>query len=285
MAEHSRFVACKPHRWHVQEAGQGPLLLLLHGAGGGAQSWRHLFPLLIQSNRVICIDLPGQGFTKMGLHRRCGLDEMADDVLALCHDQSWIPDMIIGHSAGAAISLRMAEMMQPNAPRIVGINAALGNFDGLAGVVFPIIAKTLAMVPFVADIFKASATRPKSVERLIEGMGSHLPTKDLRWYRALVGSRDHVNGTLQMMAQWTLDGLLERLPENTANAILIAATGDKAVPHKISKTCAEKMPNGNYHEIFGLGHLLHEEDAPMIANLIQSFLELRQETNEMGHAI
>jgi magnesium chelatase accessory protein len=112
-----------------------------------------------------------------------------------------------------------------------------------------------------------------------------LPTKDLRWYRALVGSRDHVNGTLQMMAQWTLDGLLERLPENTANTILIAATGDKAVPHKTSKTCAEKMPNGNYHEIFGLGHLLHEEDAPMIANLIQSFLELRQETNEMGHAI
>ena len=283
MAEYSRFVPCKPHRWHVQEAGQGPLLLLLHGAGGGTQSWRNLFPLLIQSNRVICIDLPGQGFTKMGSNRRCGLDEMAEDVLALCYDQSWVPDMIVGHSAGAAIGLRMAEMMQSKVPRVVGINAALGNFNGLAGVVFPIIAKTLAMVPFVADIFKASATRPKSVERLIEGTGSYLPTEELRWYRALVGSRDHVNGTLQMMAQWTLDDLLKRLPENTANTILIAATGDKAVPYTTSKACAEKMPNGIYHEVRDLGHLIHEEDALMISDMIHSFLASNPETNEMGH--
>jgi magnesium chelatase accessory protein len=283
MAEHSRFVFSKPHRWHVQEAGRGPLLLLLHGAGGATQSWRHLFPLLIQSNRVICIDLPGQGFTKMGSNRRCGLDEMAEDVLALCHDQSWVPDMIVGHSAGAAIGLRMVEMMQSNLPRIVGINAALGNFDGLAGVVFPIIAKTLAMVPFVADIFTASTTRPKSVERLIEGTGSHLSIEDLRWYRTLVGSRDHVNGTLQMMAQWRLDDLLKRLPENTANTILIAATGDKAVPHTTSKACAEKMPNGRYHALHGLGHLVHEEDAPTISDLIHSFLESELETREMGH--
>lgn len=285
MAEDSRFVTCKPHRWHVQEAGQGPLLLLLHGAGGGTQSWRHLFSLLIQSNRVICIDLPGQGFTKMGSHRRCGLNEMAEDVLALCHDQDWEPDTIVGHSAGAAIGLRMAELMQPNAPRIVGLNAALGNFDGLAGVVFPIIAKTLAMVPFVADVFKASATRPKSVERLIEGTGSHLPAEDLRWYRALVGSRDHVNGTLQMMAQWTLDDLLKRLPQNMADTLLIAATGDKTVPHSTSKTCAEKMPNGRYYEVPDLGHLIHEEDAPMIADLIHSFLQSKPKSTEIGRAI
>lgn len=279
------FVTCKPHRWHVQDAGQGPLLLLLHGAGGGTQSWRHLFPHIVTQNRVVCIDLPGQGFTKLGNHRRCGLDEMAEDVLALCKDQDWSPHTIVGHSAGAAIGLRMAEMMQPNAPRIVGINAALGNFDGLAGVVFPIIAKTLAMVPFVADIFKASATRPKSVERLIEGTGSHLPTEDLRWYRALVGSRDHVNGSLQMMAQWTLDGLLKRLPDNKAETLLIAATGDKAVPHTTSKTCAEHMPNGTYREVPDLGHLVHEENAPMIADLIHSFLQSAQKNDEMRNAI
>lgn len=272
MAEHSRIVTCKPHRWHVQEAGAGPLLLLLHGAGGGTQSWRHLFPLLMHSKRVVCIDLPGQGFTKLGDPRRCGLDDMAQDVLALCRDQDWRPDTIIGHSAGAAIALRMAEMMQPNPPRIVGINAALGNFDGLAGLVFPIIAKTLAMVPFVADIFKASATRPKSVERLIECTGSHLPTDDLKWYRHLVGSRDHVNGTLQMMAQWTLDELLKRLPENKAPTLLIAATGDKAVPYKTSKDCAALLPHADYYEVVDLGHLVHEEDAGLIADLIQRFL-------------
>ena len=28
----SRHIACKPHLWHVQEMGTGPLILLLHGA-------------------------------------------------------------------------------------------------------------------------------------------------------------------------------------------------------------------------------------------------------------
>ena len=272
MATHSRFVTCKPHRWHVQEAGAGPQVLLLHGAGGATQSWRHLFPLLTKTNRVICIDLPGQGFTKLGASRRCGLDEMAEDVLALCQDQSWEPDAIIGHSAGAAIGLRMAEMMGPKPPRVIGINAALGNFDGLAGIVFPIVAKTLAMVPFVADIFKASATRPKSVERLIDGTGSKLPPEELQWYRHLVGSRDHVNGALQMMAQWTLDGLIERLPQNPATTLLIAAKGDKTVPYRTSKDCAALLPNGSYAEIPDLGHLVHEEDAGLIADLITNFL-------------
>ena len=84
LAAHSRFVTCKPHRWHVQEVGSGPTLLLLHGAGGSTQSWRHIAPRLAERAHVVALDLPGQGFTRSGSRQRHGLIPTAQDIAALC---------------------------------------------------------------------------------------------------------------------------------------------------------------------------------------------------------
>ncbi len=60
-ADCSRFVDTGDVRWHVQEMGQGPTLLLLHGTGAFLHSWSELMTLLAQSHHVIAVDLPGQG--------------------------------------------------------------------------------------------------------------------------------------------------------------------------------------------------------------------------------
>lgn len=270
MGAHSRVVVCRPHRWHVQEMGEGPLLLMIHGAGGATQSWRHLMPLLAQTHRVIAMDLPGQGMTKLGARQRCGLRYMAEDLDRLCAQEGWHPEAIIGHSAGTAIALEMTR--QRPAQQVVGINAALGNFKGLAGLLFPAMAKALALTPMVARIFTASAAQPASVRRLIEGTGSTLPDDDLRWYRALVSDRDHVDGTLAMMAQWDLNPLLRALPGHEAKTLLITGNLDKAVPPTTSADVAAQMSNARHINLPNLGHLAHEEDAPAIQALISSFL-------------
>jgi magnesium chelatase accessory protein len=251
--------------------GEGPLLLLIHGAGGATQSWRHLMPLLAKKYRTIAVDLPGQGFTKLGAQRRCGLDEMSADLQQLANQQGWHPVALIGHSAGAAIALRMAEEMTPP-PQVIGLNAALGNFKGLAGVLFPIMAKMLAAMPGVAQLFTASAARPQSVERLISGTGSTLSSQERRFYQALVSDRGHVDATLSMMAQWSLDGLLSRLPDHPARSLLIAASNDKSVPPSTSRDAAARMPDADFIELPGLGHLAHEEAAETVLHPIQSFL-------------
>ncbi|MFK7837166.1 MAG: alpha/beta fold hydrolase BchO [Sulfitobacter sp.] len=271
-AAHSQFVLCKPHRWHIQDMGTGPLLLLLHGAGGATQSWRHLMPLLARDHRVVAIDLPGQGFTKSGAQQRMGLVPMAQDIATLCQDQGWVPQVIIGHSAGAAIALEMARHVSP-APPVIGINAALGNFKGLAGLLFPLMAKALAMTPWVARMFTASTSRPQSVTRLIEGTGSHLTEDDLQWYRALIGDTGHVDGTLAMMAQWDLNPLLRALPVHPSKTLLVAGERDKAVPPGTSRDVAAKMQNGQAITLPGLGHLAHEEDAKAVFDAITDFLK------------
>ncbi len=275
LAQHSRFVTHKPHRWHLQELGEGPTLLLIHGAGGATHSWRHLIPLLSVRYRCVAVDLPGQGFTQLGAQHRCGLDPMAEDLLALCHAENIDPVCIIGHSAGVAIALRMAEMMHPSPPAVIGINAALGTFEGLAGILFPVLAKTIAMLPLAANLFSATSSE-QSVQRIIKGTGSALSPQDITLYRRLVGSPTHVNATLKMMSQWELEPLLNRLARNAARTLLIAADGDRAVPPATSQKAAEKMPDAVCKTLLGLGHLAHEEDAAATAALILPFLESTQ---------
>jgi magnesium chelatase accessory protein len=168
----------------------------------------------------------------------------------------------------------MVEMMEGAPPQIIGINAALEPFDGLAGVFFPIIAKTIAALPLAADFFSATTARGNGVERIIKGTGSNLPAEDLDYYRRLVASRDHVNATLRMMAQWNLEGLLERLPQLDARTLFIVGDRDKAVPPAVSVTAANRMPNASCTTLPGLGHLAHEEDAEAVAALVLAALDL-----------
>ncbi|MEW9921740.1 alpha/beta fold hydrolase BchO [Marimonas sp. MJW-29] len=270
-ATHSRFVFCKPHRWHVQEMGEGPLLMLIHGAGGATQSWRHLMPLLAQHYHVVAVDLPGQGFTRSGAQQRMGLVPMAQDLTGLCLDQDWQPAVLIGHSAGAAIALEMAQHRSP-APPVVGLNAALGTFKGLAGVLFPLMAKALAMTPWVARLFTASTSRPGSVTRLIKGTGSDLPSEDLRWYRALVSDEAHVDGTLAMMAQWDLTPLQRALPSHPSRTLLIVGENDRTVPPSTSRDVAARIPDCKMMSLPGLGHLAHEENAEAVFAAMADFL-------------
>ncbi len=267
LAAYSRQLLHRPHRWHIQEHGQGPLILLIHGAGGATQSFRGLFPILAKTHRVITVDLPGQGFTQLGAQQRCGLDHMSEDLLALCRNQGWVPDLVVGHSAGAAIALRMWELgMQPTRG-IVGINAALGNFKGVAGWLFPMMAKALAATPFSAGIFANTTTR-SSVRNLVQGTGSQLDQEGLELYYRLATDKAHVDATLSMMAQWSLDSLLARLGKVDVPVHLIVGLADKAVPPQVSRDAAQKIPHAKLTELPNLGHLAHEEDPQCIAELV-----------------
>lgn len=271
LKEHSRIVNSAPHRWHVQEAGSGPTILLIHGAGASTQSWRTLFPLLAQNFHVVAFDLPGQGFTRLGNRARCGLDPMAQDIAKLIAQEGWAPDVLVGHSAGGAIALRLSELLEKT-PSVVGINAALGNFKGVAGWLFPLTAKFLALAPFAAELFVATSSSRKNITRLINGTGSKLPPEELDLYRRLASNRNHVDATLAMMAQWTLDDLLSRLPQIETRTLFIASEGDKAVPPSNSQNAAASMLNAACIVLPDLGHLAHEEDPDQILNLITEFV-------------
>ena len=268
----TRRIAARPHDWNVIDTGgDGPALLLLHGAGGAGHSFRNLIPLLAPRYRVIVPDLPGQGFTRSGARGRYGIDAMAEDMATLCRDMGVAPLALIGHSAGAALALRMASLLNPRG--IVGINAALGAFDGAAGVMFPLLARVLAVTPFIPHVVARLWGNPATVAKLLTATGSPLDATGQAQYLTLVRDAAHVDGTLGMMAQWRLDDLMRQLSTIATPTLLIASSGDLAVPARISQDAARHMPAATYAELPGHGHLVHEEAAAEVADLILPFLD------------
>jgi magnesium chelatase accessory protein len=263
-------IASAPHRWHVQVMGRGPDLLLLHGAGASAHSFRGLISLLAESHRVIVPDLPGHGWTRVGRRGRAGVDAMAQDLTALCDAQGWRPVAVVGHSAGAALGLRMA---QDRPVPVIGINAALGAFDGMAGWLFPILAKTLTYAPFVPQIFARLSGTTARVTALLVSTGSPLDATGVEMYRRLVARPDHVTGALNMMAEWQLGPLLAGLPALTSPVLLITSDLDRAVPAAVSEEVAAQMPTARAQSIQGFGHLVHEEAPDRVAAIILAFLK------------
>jgi len=256
-----------PHRWHLQETGTGPAVLLLHGAGASTHSWRALIPALAAHHRVVALDLPGQGFTRMGTKSRSGLDAMARDIAALCRAQGIAPTAIVGHSAGAALALELAGRFDP-VPAVIGINAALDRFEGVAGWLFPVLARLLALNPFSALALTLGGDPLARARRLIESTGSTLDAEGYALYARLLSDRAHVDGTLRMMAQWDVSGLSARLPGIGARTLFVVGKADTAVPPAVSERAARAMPWADLVHLPGLGHLAHEEDPATVVRLV-----------------
>jgi magnesium chelatase accessory protein len=283
-ADASRFVSCRPHRWHLQEMGPegAPVLLLLHGAGGATHSWRDLMPELARDFRVVAVDLPGQGFSQAGSRMRLGLAPMAEDIAALLAQEGIAPAALIGHSAGGALALWLAGVL-PVPPRaVVGINAALGKFRGMAGWLFPLMARMLALNPFTAPLFARTASTGASARALIRSTGSEIDDRGLGLYRRLLADSAHVDGTLAMMAQWDLDPLIARLPEIGVPVLLLTGGRDGAVPPTVSRDAAARMPAAEWLNDPAHGHLMHEEAPAGTAATIRAFLARQGVTGTPG---
>lgn len=272
-AGHSRFVDAAGRRWHLQDAGRGPVMLMLHGAGASTHSWRDLLPDLAQDFRVVALDLPGHGFSGPGPSGRCGLPQMSADIMALLAAQSLAPDVIVGHSAGAAVGLRLA-LDLPRPPRaVVCVNAALENFSGPARSVFPALARFLALTPFPALALSRAARAPAMVRTVISSTGSTIDAAGLDLYRRLLTDSGHVDATLCMMANWRLEALLDDLPRLAPPTLFIVGSNDRAVPPATSLRASRRIPNARTAMIPGVGHLLHEEAPAETARMIREFAD------------
>ena len=281
--EASQFVKAGGLRWHVQlfESHQrnapqaAPVAVLIHGTGASTHSWRDLAPLLARHFTVLTMDLPGHGFTDMPaggtLSPQLSLPGMADALGALIATVGMTPALVIGHSAGAAIAVRMCldGTIAPN--MVIGLNAALLPLGGLAGKLFSPVAKLMAVTPFLPKLFSWRAADPGVLQTLIDSTGSTLDPAGLALYGRLVSNPGHAAGALGMMANWDLDALADELPRLQVPLGLIVGSKDRTIlPTQSSQVLAMLAPGATkpLQTLEGLGHLAHEERPDLVANVV-----------------
>ncbi|HEY0329576.1 MAG TPA: alpha/beta fold hydrolase BchO [Rhodopseudomonas sp.] len=269
--ESSRFVQAAGLRWHVQQMGRGPLLLLVHGTGAATHSWRALAPLLAEHFTVVAPDLPGHGFTETPPAKRLSLDGMAEDLAGLLRVLDLAPVLVAGHSAGAAVLARMCLDGAIAPDGLFGLNGAMLPIGGLAGRLMTPFAQLLAGSRVVPRLFARFASSDSFVERMIADTGSVLDPAGIEFYRRLTCSPGHVASALRMMGNWKLRPLAAELPRLLTRLVLVSGGNDKTIaPHDAARVHA-LVPGSRVVTMPGLGHLAHEERPHEVSDLIIEF--------------
>jgi magnesium chelatase accessory protein len=264
----SQFVEAGGLHWHVQRMGQGPCLLLLHGTAAATHSWRDLAPLLAAHFTVIAPDLPGHGFTSNLAQARVSLAGFAEALRALLQKLQVSPDLVVGHSAGAAIALRMALDGSITPRAIFSLNGALLPLGDEHSAFFTRAAQVMVGLPFVSKLCAWRASKHEVAAKLLRDTGSDIGPRGVELYTRLFGYSGHIRAALTMMAQWELRPLLRDLPRLGPALFLLVGSRDRAVPPMQARRIQTIHPAARIITMEGLGHLAHEEAPERIADML-----------------
>jgi magnesium chelatase accessory protein len=255
--------------WHVSEIGQGPSIFMLHGTGASVHSWDLLSPLLAEYYRVVMIDLPGHGRTSLPPRAGLTINGMSSAIGGLLDDLQIQPELVIGHSAGAAVLTQMCldRRIQPRA--IISLNGAMLPLCGSSNRLFGPMAKLLSIMPMVPTLVSRRMANPDSVARLITQLGSNIPASQIDGYVELLRSNKHISAALRMMANWDLDTFEKRLSDLQVPLELVVCENDLAVPASQADQLAERISVARVHRLPDLGHLGHEEAPRRVFELIR----------------
>jgi epoxide hydrolase 4 len=113
-------------RLHYVEAGEGPLVLLLHGFPEFWFSWRlQIAPLAAAGFRVVAPDMRGYNLsTRPKVLEAYGVDRLAADIRDLIHELGAESARLVGHDWGGTVAWATAMYHPEVVERLVIMNAA-----------------------------------------------------------------------------------------------------------------------------------------------------------------
>jgi 2-hydroxymuconate-semialdehyde hydrolase len=96
---------------HVEQAGAGEPVVLVHGFGASTYSWRKVVSEIARTRRVIALDLSGFGYTERPRDpARYTRDAQVALILGVMDALGVERAHLVGHSYGGALGLRLAAL-------------------------------------------------------------------------------------------------------------------------------------------------------------------------------
>ncbi len=87
--------------------GSGDPVVLVHGLAGAASNWVELVPELARRHRLLVVELPGHGGSEP--LRGATVGAFAEAVAAVLETEGAEPALVVGHSFGGHVALRLAQ--------------------------------------------------------------------------------------------------------------------------------------------------------------------------------
>jgi pimeloyl-ACP methyl ester carboxylesterase len=251
----------------VLEAGAGPSLLFLHGAGG-IPVWEGVLPLLARDHRVHAPLLPGFG-------QSTGLEYLDDQWDLFFHQFDVMEALglerpyVVGESMGGWMAAEMAALRPKEIGRLA-LAAPVGLWRDEAPVVDMFGMMTDELVPYLFHDRSCPAA-----QRML-GVASLFSTKDDR-------TQDQVEFLLTMARGFRTAakflfpiperGLEKRLGRVTAPTLVVWGANDTFVSPLYAAIFAEKIPGARVQLIENAGHLIGLERPEPYAAAVSEFGE------------
>ena len=244
-------------RMTVWVGGEGPCMVLLHGAGDQAGSWARMAPPLLDDYMVVIPDLPGHWKSDprkgpIGVDQLLiGVEVLMDSVCA--GDQV----VLVGNSLGAWLATLYAHDYPTHVARTVLVNGGAITNQNRSVNLFP-------------------KTREEARETMKALMGPATPpVPDFVLDDVIRHSRDGPAGRfVQTLDQWgpyLLDG---RLGEVMVPVDLVWGDSDGLFTLDYAQLLLDGLPRVRLHTIAGCGHVPHRECPDKTLAAIQAALAM-----------
>ena len=274
-----QFVEVDGRSVHYVEAGDGPPLILLHGAGGSTRDFSFdLIDRLAQDYRVIAFDRPGLGYSDRlpGFDSAFDLDaEPPEAQAAHLFKAAQIlgveRPIVVGHSFGGAIAYAWALNHDP---------AALVSIAGVAnpwpGKLYPIYrVHDTALSGALLPVLIAAWTPDARVERGIASTFAPQPMPE--GYDTHIGVGMSIRAGMFRTDIRQVNALYPHITKMSAryDALtlpieIIHGTADQSVPVRVhSGPLADRLPSANLTLLDGVGHMPHHVDPEATVAAIQ----------------
>jgi pimeloyl-ACP methyl ester carboxylesterase len=248
--------------------GEGPVLVLIHGIGGTAQSWKRLLSLLQQDFTVIAPDL-FFGHTNAAKRGDYTLGDHAGRLRDLLDLLGVRRATLVGHSLGGGVALQFAWLFRERCEGLVPVSS--GGFGHELSLVLRLL--TLPGAEWVLQLI-SSPWLLRRGEWLVGRLGP--VQKLLRGYASLgdAAARRAFLATLRTVVD--LGGqkvsALERLPALAGiPTLLVWGAADPVIPAAHGRTAQQRLP-GSRLELFDTdSHAPHLKDPLRFAALLREF--------------
>ncbi|WP_322488335.1 alpha/beta hydrolase [Chloroflexus sp.] len=279
LVPYARRIALRDLELFYYDAGAAkvPILLLIHGLGDEADTWRAIIPPLAQRYRVIAPDLPGFGRSsgpKGGYSLTFFARTMAEFITALNLQQV----TLVGHSLGAMIAQRLSIGL----PRLIQQQILI---SGCLPIKPQCPTRRLwpLLLPGVGELILAGIQRSRELAfqslRPFYYNLYELPAREQRFLRRRVWARLHHvrqrRATLSALRWLAVDSLfrahqyLDLVSECPTPTILIGGDHDMIVAGEcIEATEVVLEGRGQYIHLEYCGHMPQQECFEQICELI-----------------
>jgi magnesium chelatase accessory protein len=271
--------------WHCQisvhHSPNAKTVLLIHGTGSSAHTWREIFPLLAKNYTVIAPDLPGHGFTLGAKKHHLHFDEIAKHLQSLLiHMEISELDAIIGHSAGADCGLALSLIEHKDPTVIIGLNPAFVNPLSAYNMFLGPMMNPMATSGFMAGLIANSLPMTGMVDQLLDSTNSILTETQREPYRHLYKDQSHIYGALNFMTSWNIEELLKKSRHIESSFTFLVAAQDPWVPQvTLLPVIHQYFPKAVIRIEEG-GHLFHELNPKRTMKIIeQAIAPLEKQPN------